>query len=430
MKVLAISLAPEPQRFEKGLPPKGSQLLRWPNIEIDRIGSIIDPRDQLIYLDEQVAELNLDEPADAVLLYADFFGEPHLVEVASALRRRGRRVICFGPLASTRPDSLRRWADAVVKGDITSIWPQIRADLDLNRLKPCYSAPKRPHYHPLNPEVWSSKPGFFKKFQAIQTVLGCRCPEEMRRFCLQALYYGSRVYKRPIPEVVGEVVSLPFRTVLILDDDIASYPDYSLTLFKWFEGLHHEFVVQASGAIFEHPELLAQLTKAGVRVVYMNGAWLDLRRLIQDSSYLTERKREVQLLHAQRILVGARLMQPSDGLPLDFSRLYQCLYRLELDLLEVYSLPPLEAKPPSSTIPSKSGRFSIKRFFLLPREGSGIQPPTGFLWLKGRFYSLDSIALRSLRSLPKVGMYSMIFYLLRSNLAYRQNFLEGIPYPP
>ncbi len=410
MRILAIMPANDSVRFEKGSLFKGNGFFRIPNVEVAKLYAI---GSQLIYMDERVEEVDFEREADGVLIYTEFGTEIRLREIALSFRRRRKPVIFFGPLASLLPERVKEWADSVVIGDITLVWEEVEKDIEEHRLKPYYHAPREPRYIAPRMERVGKK-GLYKNFQPITAIIGCFCNEDLRKFCPYWLYYRRSIRRRDIKRVIEEVDRLPLRRTFLMDDDIASYPEYYLNLFKKLSYHNKEWVVQASKRIFSYPKLIKALNKGGVRVVYIKEGWLE--DLGRDNLY--KRQKEVQLLHSNRLLVGARIRIDR---PLDFLKFYDCLYRLRVDFVEIKTLKLFE---------DETHRSSVAEIITLPEKFLVEDLSTGILWVKNKFYSLSSILIRGAEILPQVGLYNTIFYFFKYNFSYRQNFLEDIPYPP
>jgi hypothetical protein len=111
------------------------------------------------------------------------------------------------------------------------------------------------------------------------------------------------------------------------------------------------------------------------------------------------------------MLVGARLVLPVAGA--DYSRIANLLSRIDLDFIE-----------PRFVTVDEYGRSQ-----LVPVSYHPMVQPDEPAWLKSRFYGFDLMFDRFLRRPRRVGFHSTLWYLIPYSLAYRQNFLEGIPAP-
>jgi hypothetical protein len=417
MKILALSLADDRRRFERGFPPKGAQLLLNPDLEIAQLFRRA-AGDELIYQDEKAEVLDLTVPADLVLISADFWQESRIREVVFQAADRRKPVVLFGPVATAKHEELAGIPHSVVKGSILNVWSELRADAERGKLKPVYDASPEPAYAPFDLEA-TAKPAFDPGFQCLRAILGCRCPPRLKPFCRQQLYYGDRLQRRDLRELAGEVLELRRKHIYLLDDDVALDPDFYQAFFARVWQYKREWTVLAGERIFDNPRYVRLLAKAGVRVISLNESWLDLERLgrmLASRRFARQMRNQVRLLHRQRLLVGCRIslfLEP--GLEIDYETSYRAIEPLSVDFLQV-------------------------RFFARPAPGEPFAPlfvpyqpgltPDRPTWWKTRFYELDAIVRRSLRRPVRVGFYSTLRYYYPRSFAYRQNLLEGIAYPP
>ena len=416
MRILAISLADDSRRFARGFPPKGAKLLLNPDLEIAGLMSQAGS-DQFAYQDERVEVLDLKVPFDLALLSTDFWQESRIREVVQEIRDRGARSVLFGPVATAKHHELQAVADSLVQGNVLNVWPRLRADAAENRLQPLYVAAPTPAYS-VPDLLRTRKPGFDSSFQCLRAALGCFCPAAVQPFCRQYLYHqGLRRY-RDLDELTGEVYDLRHKHVYLLDEDVAQEPAFYREFFARVWHYRREWTVLSGARVFDDVPYLRLLAKAGVRVMILTESWLNQERLAE-AAHNRRRARllrnQVRLLHRQRMLVGARIslfLEP--GQEFDFKGIYKLLARLSLDFLFIRTF---SGSAPGSAVPK----------FVAYQPGLLADKPT---WWKNQFYGLDAIAWRSLRRIVRVGFYTTFRHYYPRSFAYRQNFLEGIAYPP
>ena len=409
MNVLAVALADESQRFIKGYPPKGARMFLQPNIEVMRIAALLQPGDDLRYIDERV---DAAEPGDGgiCLVHVGLGQDDRARELQRNWTGRGCTPVFFGPQVSAWRDAAPIWCSPRVVGDITDVWDRLRADAGSGNLQPLYRATGRPGYVAPRPvkvnlEMDSGR-------QTIQFVRGCFCPEPIKPLCPEHLYYGNSRLMRTPEEVIGEVITLPRKRIYLLDEDVAALPDYYYDVFRELWNYRRQWVVNASDRLFEHPRLIRLLAKAGTKVVYLNETFLlgRLEQAITDPRVVRQLYRRVKSLQAAKMLVGARLALPAEpGTPTDYDKIASVLRQIDLDFVEPRFLGP---------------DGSLVRVAYRPMVTSG-EPA----WLKNRFYSMETIADRLVRRPRRVGFFTTAVYLLPYSAAYRQSFLEGLPWP-
>ena len=408
MNILAVALADESQRFVKGYPPKGARLFLQPNVEVMRLAALLQPEDSLRYLDERV-ESTERLAGDVCLVHVGFGQESRARELPRDWTGTSAPVF-FGPQVTSWRDSAPVWCRPRVVGDITQVWPRLRADAESGSLQPLYRASGSlgyvaPRQIKVSPEMDSGR-------QTIQFVRGCFCPEPVRHLCPENLYCGSNTLMRTPEEVIGEVITLPRKRIHLLDEDVAAFPDYYHEIFRQLWNHRRQWVVNASDRLFEYPRLIRLLAKAGTKVVYLNETFLlgRLERAVTDHRMVRWLYRRVKSLQAAKMLVGARLTMPAmPDEPVDYDRISGVLRQIDLDFVET--------------------RFLARDGSLAPVAYRPMITTGEPAWIKNRFYSIETIADRLIRRPRRVGFFTTAVYLLPYSAAYRQSYLECLPWP-
>jgi hypothetical protein len=406
VNVLAVALADDSQRFVKGYPPKGARLFLQPNIEIMRLAALLRPEDDLRYVDQRV------ESAERLA------GDVCLVHVGFGQENRARDVprdwtgpsapIFFGPQVTLWRDAAPDWCRPRVVGDITEVWTRLRSDAESSTIEPLYCASGDPGY--IAPRQIKVSPEMDPGRQTIQFVRGCFCPEEVKPLCPEYLYFGDKRRMRTTEEVIGEVITLPRKRIHVLDEDVAALPDYYYDVFRRLWNQRRQWVVNASDRLFDHPRLIRLLAKAGTKAVYLNETFLHgrLDRAVTDHRLVRQLYRRVKSLQAAKMLVGARLTMPATPEePVDYEQIASVLRQIDIDFVETRFV-------------SRDGGLAPVVYRPMITTG---EPG----WVKNRFYSMETIADRLLRRPRRVGFYTTAVYLLPYSMAYRQNYLEGLP---
>ena len=436
MKLLALFLAYDHERFIKGYPPKGSNLLMTPNVEISQLASLISNTDELVYLDERIDTIAFDTPIDLALIFSPFEHEKRIRELVQQLREKGKRSILFGPLPTAWQDNLPDWIDSIVSGNILNVYSEISEDLFHGALKKKYIAGTQLRYVPPN-RIFSEKNNFFnKQGQYLQAIIGCCCLPQLKLYCSQNLYYGNNIFKRDLIEVIGEIISLPYKHITLIDEDITVDPDYYHKFFTNAWNYHKHWTVQAGRRIFEYPDFIRLLAKAGTRIIFLKEDWFPplfpgiitnekpkylKDELLSNQRVLREKRRQVKMLHSERMLVGAKLSLLYDSANhYNFDIAFKLIDRLNLDFVEMKFY-----EPARLSVNKASPEIELSQRHYFP-----MIPSTDPAWLKNRFYALGHIIYRTCTRPLTLGFYNTLFYLIPYSLAYRQNYLEGIAFPP
>jgi len=408
VNVLAVALADDAQRFVKGYPPKGARVFLQPNVEVMRLAALLGAEDNLRYLDERVETAEPLE-GDLCLLHVGF-GQDRRARGLAGSRTGRLPPVFFGPQVTAWREAVPDWCRPCVLGDITAVWPRLRADAESGRLQPVYCAPDTPGY--VAPRQIAVNPEMDAGRQTIHFVRGCSCPETVKRFCNEYLCFGTNRLVRTPDEIVGEVITLPRKRIWLLDDDVAALPDYYYDVFRQLWNQRRQWVVNASDRLFEHPRLIRLLAKAGTKMVYLDETFLSgrIERAPGNRRLVHQLYRRVKSLQASKMLVGARLALAAEpDAPPDYDRIAGLLRQIDLDFVEMRLL-------------SRNG-------ILVPVAYRPMVTASEPAWVKYRFYSMGNIAGRLIRRPRRVGFYTTTFYLLPYSAAYRQSYLEGLPWP-
>ncbi|MGQ9678523.1 MAG: hypothetical protein ACUVUD_04505 [bacterium] len=411
MKILAVALADEAQQYVQGYPPKGAWLLLRPDIEISRLATLRG-EDHFLYLDQRVESVEASTEFDLVLARCNFGQEESARSLTEEFARLSQPVILFGPAVTAWGANPPHWVTHRVKGDITSVFAEIRDDASHHRLKPLYESPHQPRY--VVPQYGLGKrPVMNTYYQPVQFVKGCACLERFRDFCSEFLYYQKHILLRRKDEVVGEILSLPGKHIHLLDEDVTRFPDYYGELFKLLWNYRRHWSINASDALFDYPDFIRLLAKAGTKIIFLNDTFLTcrLKTALESKKMIKQLYRRVKFLQSRRILVGARLTLSTNEKY--FNEIASLLSQIDLDFVEI-----------RFTATGPDGKEH-----LVPLTYHPMLKPEDPLWVKNRFYALSALIDRFVRRPRRVGFYSTAAYLIPYSLAYRQNFLEGLSYP-
>lgn len=413
MKILALALTDQPRRLLSGYPPRGARLLLRPEVEVLRLASLLDPPDVLIYLDERVNRLEWQVQPDLVLIRVALNSEDSARDLHRRLAGSGLTCVHFGPAISALGRTAPDWAPYRIIGSITSAWPELRADASSGRVRNLYVASRTPDYVPAQPGL-TSGPDMYDRYQPVNFIRGCACPERYADLCSEYLYHGTNRIRRQPAAVIGEVVSLPGKHITLLDEDVALFPEYYTEVFRRLWSYRRHWTVRASARLFDHPVLIDTLAKAGTKLVILDETFVDdwLGPALSDRRLVRSLYRRVKQLQSHRMLVGARLtLDAGCRVVAGYGRIAGLLSSIDLDLIETRFYRTLSDGRRQLLVPEYRPRLDAS-------------DPA---WLRSQFYSMKAIVGRLARRPRRVGFHSTLVYLLPHSLAYRQNFFEGIP---
>lgn len=400
-KILFVYLPAISLWYREYFPPKGAKYFLKEKEEISQIKNLINFDCQ----DLRLRKLEFKDYTH-IFVYCDFLSDfSTIISTIELIKEKNdkRKIFLFGPLITHyfyyQPslfENLQEKNVSLIVGFLPNIIKEV-----LEKEKNIYFASPFPNYLPVPAKI--------------SLIIGCHCLPIFKPFCKNFLYFRDNIKIRKIKEVIGEIINQPEKTIAIDDEDIASNLDYYTDFFSFVRRFRKHWLVKASYKIFESSQFIHLLAKAGVKIIYLNETWLTLEDILtkEVNKLVKEKRKEVKTIQKEKILVGANLSFVLENKEINFKKLYNLLKKIDFDFLEV--------------------RFFVKENQGFRLENIHYQPflrENSPAVLKREFYSLKNIIYRLSKRPRRIGFYNTLFYALPLNLAYRQNFLEGIPYPP
>ncbi|MCS7250333.1 MAG: hypothetical protein N2323_01215 [candidate division WOR-3 bacterium] len=389
--------------YQENFPPKGADYFLKEKEEIIQMKNLLT----FDYQDLRIRKLDLKD-YEYIFLYCDFLTDfPTINFLTEEILINKKRLFLFGPLIThyfyyqpTLLENLKEKELSLIIGFLPNIISEILEDINIQRIKKIYQASSTPNYFPSNSQI--------------SLILGCYCLEIFKPFCKNFLYFKDNKKIREIKEVIKETSNNSNKLIEIDDEDVTNNFTYYSDFFSYAWRFKKHWIVKASRNIFANPKFIRLLAKAGVKIIYLKEDWLNLDELIERrESLIKEKRKEVKSIQKEKILVGAKLSFILKEERLNFKEIFYILKKIDFDFLEI--------------------RFFLlenSQLFLIYPVYQPFLPDTSPIVLKREFYSLKNIIYRLSKRLHRVGFYNTLFYSLPLNLAYRQNLLEGFPFPP
>jgi radical SAM superfamily enzyme YgiQ (UPF0313 family) len=396
--------------------------------------------------DVKILDENFDlfhfEEADLVGITAFTSNINRAYEIAQEYRKRNIKVILGGIHVSMLPDEALQYADAVVIGEVESIWEDLIRDFDNNALSRKYLGPRidlsgfniRPRRDLLHPNyLWHS----------VQTSRGCpfNC-----YFCSVSKYLGKNYRQREAKDVLDELEEMESEYVAFVDDNLIGYTPESKArateLFEGFidRGLSKRWWMQTSinGADDEHMVDLA--AQAGCTYVFIGFESINVKTLqnmkkgINLKIGVENYKKVVDTFHKHGIGVfGAFIIGNDYESPAYYKSLSQFLFHSGIDSVQISILTPL---PGTSLMEQmkKEDRLLYQhfpqdwdkyRFSYAVHEPQGVKTDTiyaGDNFIKARLYSFPGYQYRTLKSLCSLRNMSSFYASYKFNKALKKSW--------
>lgn len=213
--------------------------------------------------------------ADAVLLSAMIVQEPSARWVIARCNERGVPVVAGGPLFTTGAERFPE-ADSCVIGEAEELMPRLTDDLESGRLRARYEAERRPDLRLTPLPRWNLIDPADYATMTLQVSRGCPFDCE---FCDITAVYGRTPRVKHAQQVLAELDALGAigwkQHVFIVDDNFignrARIKPILRAIIEWRArtGSAFTFTTEASVNLADDPELIALMTDAGFKNVFV-----------------------------------------------------------------------------------------------------------------------------------------------------------------
>lgn len=387
-------------------------------LTLPAVAALTPPDVDVAITDENVEEIDYDEPVDLVGLTAMTMHAPAAYGIAERFRAKGVPVVMGGIHASLVPQEAMVHVDSVVVGEAEALWETVVEDARKGRLKPLYKADGHPDLRGLpRPRMDLLKADAYDQVACVQTTRGCpfQCD-----YCSVSRFFGRTYRSRPVEEVIQEVEALGEKFVAFVDDNIVGDPRHARELFQALRPLGVRWGSQASLTIAQDPELLRLAADSGCYSLFIGIESLDPENLEGVHKRVNRVEHYERSLRAIRdngiMVVGSFILGLDNDDEGVFERTLRFCEKNEIELPVFFILTPLPGTPLYSRMEAQ-GRILTKDWGMYDGmhvvfRPSLMSPETlqrGFQWLCQEAFSWRSIGRRILlhprrRVIQQVGL--------------------------
>lgn len=254
---------------------EGLAIARVAPAAIATVAAFAPPGVHPVLVDESIAPVDLDAPADFVGITANIAQLPRALELARQFRARGRTVVIGGPHATLDPAAFDGVCDVLVTGEFEGIAGQFYADMQAGILKPRYDGGR--------PDLSTSPVPAWELFQNERALIGVvqtsrGCPFECN-FCDVIQYVGRVQRHKTEAQVIAEMqklYDLGYNNIQIADDNFTVYRRRATSLLEaisaWNGRDGRDFVLfgtQVSIDIARDDKVLALCAEAGLANLFI-----------------------------------------------------------------------------------------------------------------------------------------------------------------
>jgi radical SAM superfamily enzyme YgiQ (UPF0313 family) len=258
MKILLISPSKNPA-------VKKPRFLMIPQLALHLLAGLTPPRHQLRIVEEELEEVDLEEPCDLVGISCMTSNSARAYALAREFRKRGAKVVLGGVHPTILPEEAGRQADSVVVGEAEGVWEGLLEDAERGRLEARYHEPQPSleRYVPIGRRRSARR----TLFDVVPLMATRGCPYNCEFCCVHDIF-GRRVRHVPVSNVVRDIRESGGRSFIFLDDNIVGDPGYARELFRAIRPLGIRWVGQATLAFARDGELLELARGSGCAALF------------------------------------------------------------------------------------------------------------------------------------------------------------------
>jgi radical SAM superfamily enzyme YgiQ (UPF0313 family) len=388
---------------------------------------------------EVVDDIDFDSDADIVGIGAMGFAIYRGIEIAEAFRRRGKRVVMGGYMASMVTEQVMKHVDSVVIGDAEIAYPKMLRDFEKHgKLESLYDCPVQsldglpvPRYELLTEKSIGSM---------LPVQAGRGCPHTCSFCCIACLYKGKYLF-RPVDEVLRDIHAvrdLGYKQFYLLDDNIISNPSYLETLCKEIEPLNMTWASQCSLHIAKNPKLLERVRRAGAMMMSFGVESITqegLNRLGKSWLKVKEHEKLISAITKAGIMVSAEMMIGTDSdteESIKATRHFLRKTRIPIPRFYILTPPPGSAlfeqyRSEGRLITENLKEYDGSKCVFRPRHMSPEKLTGLFWWLYKKVYSWKDILRRTLFNPVILKRPALALFAFAVNLHYRKYIMKRVP---
>jgi radical SAM superfamily enzyme YgiQ (UPF0313 family) len=388
---------------------------------------------------EVVDTVNFDNDADIIGIGSMGFATFRGLDIAREFRKRGKKVVMGGYMASIMAEEVSKSVDSVIIGDAEQAYPKMLQDFESGgALKKIYEIPvdsleglPLPRY-----ELLLEKP--IGSMLPVQAGRGC---SHTCSFCSIACIYKGRYMFRPVEEVVRDIKmvrDLGYKRFYLIDDNIVSNPDYFKALCRKIIPLKMRWATQCSLELAHDDELLSLAVKAGAELMSFGVESISqesLNKLGKPWVRADRHEQDIKKLSQAGISVSTEMIIGAEGDTEESIRATAAFIdKLKIPIPRFYILTPMpgtrlfkEYKAAGRLITEDFKEYSGTRCVFRPTNITADKIDELYWWLYETVFSIKSIVKRTIFNRTAVRNPAMLIFAFVVNMHYRRYIKKRVP---
>lgn len=395
-----------------------------PTLHARQIAAITSKKHTVHVLNERYETIDYNKNYDLVHINYTTSTAKRAYQIADNFKTKKIPVILSGLHASAVPDEAMQHADAVLLGRGETNWNILLDDFEQGKLQKIYT--DQPYTKEIIiPPTTISLPGFVIT-AAVESTRGCPyhcdfCPETY-------LHTNQQFYKRPIPEVIAEISSIPQKTIMFYDASLTIDKEYTKQLFTQMKGLKKRFFCNGNiDALASDAELVRLSRQAGC-IAWLVGfesiSQQTLETMGKKTNTIQNYAQAINNIHKNHMaVIGCFMFGFDTDTKTVFQETIQEIQKLQVDVCDFCVLTPFPGTKIYKTLEQQQRilttdweKYNLKTVVFQPKHLTAEEIHQGINTMYTSFYSLPYSIQRMIRCL-RFGIIPFFFLFTRTIIA-------------
>lgn len=408
------------------LRPMDSELKRRmsPSLSLVIVASLT-PKEHYVYIeDENLHDINFSDSPDLVGINVNVDTFYRATEISKMYRDKGVKVVFGGIFASSKPETVIEYCDAVCIGEAEGLWEKIINDVIDDKLQRFYYSEESVDLSIVPIPDWSYvEVNKYLYNNIIVTSRGCpfKCD-----FCYNSCQYMKSEYRnRPIDHVIAEIDRMNTKQVMFIDDNFIGNIDWVKIFLKKIKDKNLIWHAAVSTNLVKYPELIKEFAETGCRSLFIGFESINsnsISSVNKKQNKIDEYEKLIKLIHDNGIMINASLVFGFDSDTLEtFDNTLKWLIKNKIETMTSHILTPYpgtklyEKLDNENRIIDKNLRhYNTSNVVFMPKQLSPECLKSEYLNIYKNFYSIKSIIKRKPENRQILASYFMF------NFGYRK----------
>ena len=417
--------------------PLKQRNLYLPGLVFPLLASYTPDNWELKVIIEVTDEIDYDEDVDIVGIGAMGHAVFRAMDIADEFRKRGKKVFMGGYMVSILPDFVKNHCDSIIIGDGEISYPKLLLDYEKNgeienvydnQLSSLDGMPV-PRYDVLD----KKKIGYMLPVQA-----GRGCPHTCS-YCSIACLYKGKYMTRPVDEIIRdikEIKRLGYKRFFLIDDNIASNPDFLMELAVRIKPLNMIWASQCTLNIGKNDKLLKAVAESGCSILSIGLESLSqegLNSLNKEWLKVTDTNKLLKKIQNAGIMIASEMIIGTDGdTPESVKATAKFVINNKIPAPKFYVLTPLpgtefyhEMKKANRLLHENYNEYTAVSCVFEPKNFTPDELEMAYMDLYKEVYSLKNIFKRTIFNKGILKNPLVFLFAFFGNLIYKRSIARG-----